>query len=196
MHLILLQPGDATLFPASEPRPWSASPETGSILESPFQDFISNVGPCIELVSLHQGMRQQGFAHSGDTARAESQPLITELTCVKYLDKTSAKLYERCLAGAPIGKGKGYPTQLHIVRNSGDSTANILTISLRDAVITEIQMQSHPDDQPTEQFKLGFTEILWTYHLQHVDRNTADHATPLSAGWSVVRHCAITAFSD
>lgn len=59
--------------------------------------------------------------------------------------------------------------KLYIARHSGDKTANIITIALRDALITEIQLQSQSDDMPTEQFKLSFTEILWTYSLQQAD---------------------------
>ena len=73
-------------------------------------------------------------------------------------------MYELCLGARPLGAGPGQPTRLYIARHSGDKTGNIIT--LRDALITEIQLQSHPDDMPTEQFKLSFTEILWTYGLQ------------------------------
>ncbi|MEG1055879.1 MAG: hypothetical protein RSF79_27985 [Janthinobacterium sp.] len=32
--------------------------------------------------------------------------------------------------------------------------------------VSESELQSHPDDMPTAQFKLNFTEILWSYSVQ------------------------------
>ena len=112
---------------------------------------------------------------------------------MKYVDKTSIKFYEYCLRAEPLGKGKDNPTKLYIARNSGDKTANIITISLRDAIISEIQLQSHPDDMPTEQFKLNFTEILWTYTVQNSQTGTAGN---LSTGWSIARNRPIGQFTD
>jgi type VI secretion system secreted protein Hcp len=55
-------------------------------------------------------------------------------------------------------------------------TVSIMTFALRDALVSEIQFQAHPDDMPTEQFKLNFTEIVWRYE-----------AGPAS-GWSLARN--------
>lgn len=69
---------------------------------------------------------------------------------------------------------------------------NLITIALRDALISEIQLQTHPDDMPTEQFKLNFTEILWTHSVQQADGQPgAQQAT----GWSLARNRPISAFT-
>ncbi len=177
MDLILLQPGDSDVF---------GGPDSGSLIDAPWRDDILTIAekPCIELVSIHQGMKQQLTTDVSNRARTSGRPIITEFTCTKYVDATSVKFYEYCLRAEPIGKDKNI-TKIFICRNSGDATANILTFSIRDALISEIQFQSHPNDTPTEQFKLNFTEIVWEYTVQNVDMTRAGVK---SAGWSLTRN--------
>ena len=47
-------------------------------------------------------------------------------------------------------------------------------------------------DMPTEQFKLNFTEILWTYTVQTPDMQVKGNVT---AGWSLTHNRSLTAFS-
>ena len=126
------------------------------------------------------------------TAHTKHRPIITEFTCVKYVDKTSVLFYDHCLRAEPIGKGIDQPTKFFIARNSGDKTANIITVELRDAMITGIQFQSHPDDMPTEEFTLSFTEILWTFHISG---GTDGSANQIKKGWSILHNRSIDAFS-
>ena len=179
MDLILLQPGEPGLFDGL-----GLAPARGLI------DALGP-GPCIELVSMSQGMKQQVTTDVSAQSRASGRPIVTDITCVKYLDATSVRLYQYCLQARSLGVGPERPTLIHIARNSGDQPAPILTIALRDALVSEIQLQSHPDDMPTEQFKLNFTEILWTYTVQ----TTSEQAGKVSAGWSVARNRPIVAFT-
>jgi type VI secretion system secreted protein Hcp len=55
---------------------------------------------------------------------------------------------------------------------------------LRDALVTEIQSQSHPDDMPTERFELSFTEIAWRYAMQAPDGLLGQ----VGAGWDLARN--------
>lgn len=188
MDLILLQPGDADVFGGTNS--WDNG---GSLIDNTWRDQVLALGECIELVSIHQGMKQQVTTDVSNSARTSGRPIITEFTCTKYVDKTSVKFYEYCLRAQPLGKGKAQPTKLYIARNSGESTGNIMTFQLRDAIISEIQFQSHPDDMPTEQFKLNFTEILWTYTVQRADTGPAGN---LATGWSIARNRPIGQFTD
>lgn len=187
MDLILLQPGNQDLLGAD-----SSWGNGASLIDDKSRDSVANLGKCIELVSMHQGIKQQVTNDLSNSARTSGRPIIGEFTCVKYVDKASVKFYDCCLRAEPLGKGKGQPTRLYLLRNSGDKTASIMTIALRDAIISDIQLQSHPDDMPTEQFKLNFTEILWTYTVQ-----TADTVSPesQSSGWSMVRNRPIEHFT-
>jgi type VI secretion system secreted protein Hcp len=169
MDLILLRPGDPDLIADGGTSP------AGLELDIP--------GPFIELVSVHHGMKQQITADVSNSARTSGRPIVTEFTCVKYVDATSVKLFDHCLRAKPLSQDKQNPTTIYIMRKSGDKTTLTLTIALRDALISEIQFQSHPADMPTEQFKLNFTEILWT------------HDTQAPMGWSLARNRPIAQFT-
>ncbi|GLR12869.1 type VI secretion system tube protein Hcp [Chitinimonas viridis] len=206
MDLILLQPGDKTLFTGSDGglNSWDKggslinTTDWGTGGDATVQTFggTPNIPfdgtACIELVSVHQGMKQQMTTDVSNSARTSGRPIITEFTCVKYVDKLSVKFFDLCLRAKPLGAGKDQPTMIYICRNSGDKTANILTMALRDAMISEIQFQSNPDDMPTEQFKLNFTEILWKYTVQLADTKTAG---VVPAGWSLARNRPIGEFT-
>jgi type VI secretion system secreted protein Hcp len=196
MDLILLQPGDPSVFGGTKNN-WL---EGGSLIDDKLgkdeyglDDKIrAQFGQCLELVSIHQGMKQQMTTDVSNSARTSGRPIITEFTCVKYVDKTSVKFYEYCLRAMPLGKDKEHPTTIYVLRNSGDKTANIITFHLRDAIISEIQFQTHTNDLPTEQFKLNFTEILWQYTVQRAD---TERAGVMSSGWSVARNRVIGEFT-
>jgi type VI secretion system secreted protein Hcp len=191
MDLILLVPGDTNAVFGTEKNDWGTG---GSLIDDQWRDkdALNGIGQCLELVSMHQGMKQQMTTDVSNSARTSGRPIITEFTCVKYVDKTSVKLYDMALRAQPLGADKGQPTKLYIARNSGDQTANIMTIWLRDAMISEIQLQTHPDDMPTEQFKLNFTEILWFYTVQLADTKILGKR---ASGWSLARNRPITAFT-
>ena len=190
MDLILLEPGNRELVFGKTPD----DDNGGSLINASWRNggALQDIGPCIELVSLHHGMKLQMTTDVSNSARTSGRPVITEFTCVKYVDSTSVKLYELCLQAQALGTGPAQATRLYIARNSGDKTANIISILLRDAMISEIQLQTHPDDMPTEQFKLSFTEILWTYSVQLADGKPATQHT---TGWSLARNRPIGTFT-
>lgn len=190
MDLILLEPGNGELVFGKTPDGGSG----GSLFDNSWRDggALQDLGPCIELVSLHQGMKQQMTTDVSNLARTSGRPVITEFTCVKYVDRSSVNLYDLCLRAKPLGTGAEQPTRLYIARHSGDRAASIITISLRDALISEIQLQTHADDMPTEQFKLSFTEILWSHSVQQADGKPATRHT---TGWSLARNRPIGAFT-
>lgn len=193
MDLILLEPGngEAVFGKAPDGGNDGNSGNSGSLIDASWRT-LQGMGQCIELVSLHQGMKQHVTSDVSNAARTSGRPVITEFSCVKYVDQTSVRLYELCLRAEPLGKGAAQPTRLYIARNSGDKTVNIITISLRDALLSEIALQTHPDDMPTEQFKLNFTEILWSHSVQQADGQPATRNT---TGWSIARNRPITAFT-
>jgi len=185
MDLILLQPGNKDVIGST----------SSTHIDNVWRDDILQFGFCMELVSIHHGMKQQVTTDVSNKARTSGRPVITEFTCVKYVDQTSVKLYDYCLRAQTLGSKAENPTKIYIARNSGGATTNIITMSLRDALITEIQFQSHPNDMPTEQFKLSFTEILWTFSVQDVDMSSTDAKGSVHAGWSVMHNRPIGSFT-
>jgi type VI secretion system secreted protein Hcp len=170
MNLILLQPGDPGLLGGDG----DTIASSGGAVDGP-------TGNCIEIVSLHQGIKQATISDVSNSARTSGRPVITELTLVKYLDRYSVKFYDACLRAATLGRGPDQPTLLYLMNNSGERSVCVMKIALRDAMISEIQLQTHPDDMPTEQFKLNFTEIVWS--SVQPGANAA-----LDAGWSLARN--------
>lgn len=180
MDLILLEPGNAALFDG-----YSGAGDAGASAREKWPGLELDLGLCYELVSIRQGMKQQVSTDVSNSARTSGRPVITEFTLTRYVDQASVKFYDLCLRAEPLGKGAGAPTRLHILRTSGEQPALVLTFALRDAIISEIELQSHPDDMPTEQFKLNFTEILWTCGMpRHDGRNGSVQTT----GWSLARN--------
>ena len=101
MDLILLEPGNPELV-------FGKTPDGGKAgIDAIWRDAaaLQGMGQCIELVSLHQGMKQQVTTDVSNSARNSGRPMITDFTCVKYVDQTSVKLYELCLRAQPLGSG-------------------------------------------------------------------------------------------
>jgi type VI secretion system secreted protein Hcp len=192
MDLILLEPGDPELVLGKKKSDWTTA---DSQIGEQWRDnaLFKEIGPCLQLVSMYQGMKQQMTTDVANSARTSGRPVITEFTCVKHTDRTSVKLYDLCLRAKPLGSGDKQPTKLHFARRASDQTVNLMTIWLRDAMVSEIQLQTEPGDAPTERFKLNFTEILWFYDTQLVGTDPADKS---SAGWSLARNRPITAFTS
>ncbi|WP_115719787.1 Hcp family type VI secretion system effector [Gallaecimonas mangrovi] len=197
MDLVLLQPGDTSIVGTNS---WATGgsligkdPWGSTALDEGLSGFGFDPEHCIELVSIHQGMKQQMTTDVSNSARTSGRPIITEFTCVKYVDQSSVKLYDLCLRAKPMDTDKAKPTSLFVLRNSGDNMVNIISMQLRLAMISEIQFQTNPDDMPTEQFKLSFTEVLWKYTVQKAD-TTPGGVIP--AGWSLARNRPISKFTD
>ena len=191
MDLILLELGDAAL---TQPK-GNDQADGGSLIdgaaEGDWQAITANPGnlgfdatKCVELVSINQGIQQQVTTDVSNSARTSGRPIISDFTCVKYVDVTSPKLYEFCLR-AKLLDSKGSPCRIHVLRNSGDRLNLLMQFELTNVLISEIQFQSHPNDMATEQFKLNFTEISWVHCLQGPGLQNKGH---VATGWSVVRN--------
>ncbi|GLX80380.1 hypothetical protein tinsulaeT_37200 [Thalassotalea insulae] len=149
---------------------------------------------CVELVSINQGLKQQVTTDVSNNARTSGRPIITDFTCVKYVDHTSPKMYDYCLRAKPLDDPTSKtPTIIWVLRNSGDQFNIIMRFELRYALISEIQYQTHPDDMPTEQFKLNFTEVGWHHQIQGSTVGNVGGFT--AAAWSVSKNRPIAALS-
>lgn len=184
MDLVLLKPGDDSIV--------GEVGNGGSLIEG---DIVGIDGAtldgCIELVSMHFGMKQQLTTDVSNSARTSGRPEVHDITCVKYFDKTSTKLYKHCLSAIPLGAADKKST-IFVCRNSnwdgGSVIANIMTIELGNALVSTIQSQSHPNDMATEQFTLNFTDINWSYTVQN---SQAQSKGKISFGWDVARNRSI-----
>ncbi len=185
MDLILLKPGDDTIV---------GSGPGASMIGGEFSGPPSlNLENCIELVTCNFSMQQQMTTDVSNSARTSGRPVLHDITCVKYVDKTSPKLYHYCLGAIPVGTKK--PTYIYMCRNNRgtdpkDGIINIMTLELSNAMVSSIALQSHPNDMPTEQFTLNFTEIKWIFTVQ---TNEAETQGQVAAAWSVSKNRAAKA---
>jgi type VI secretion system secreted protein Hcp len=202
MDLILLEFGDKAVLGGKDTQDensgWSL---IDGIAEGGFKFGIDKgnnikIDPkkCVELVSINQGIQQQVTTDVSNGSRTSGRPIISDFTCVKYVDAASPKLYDYCLRAMTLDKVAAEPTRIHVLRNSGDRMGVLMTFELRLALISEIQFQSHPNDMATEQFKLNFTEISWIHSIQGAGITNPGQ---VSAGWSIARNRPIapSAFS-
>jgi len=176
MDLVLLRPGKADAIVGA------------SHIEGP----INGVKPddlktCIELVSVNYGMKQQMTTDVSNQARTSGRPVLHDITCVKYFDIASVNLYKTCLGAGTLDDGTAdNPTRIYICRNTNEGQiSNLMTIELNNTMISSIQCQSHPNDMPTEQLTLNFSDVTWVYTNQDLQAAATGN---VSFGWSVQKN--------
>jgi type VI secretion system secreted protein Hcp len=204
MDLILLQFGDDSFTKPQDAAGSLMDPSGGSLIDgaaegdgwSALADNAGGAGfvpgKCVELVSINQGLQQQVTTDVSNSARTSGRPVISDFTCVKYVDVSSPKMYDYCLRAKPLDNDVAQPSIIYVLRNSGDQLNIIMRFELRLALISEIQFQSHPNDMATEQFKLNFTEITWHHQLQGPGMQNKG---TMAAGWSIAKNRPIGALT-
>lgn len=197
MDLILLQFGDESFTkPMETLKGPTMDASGGSLIDGgeygDWKLLTKNAGganfdanKCVELVSINQGLQQQVTTDVSNSARTSGRPVISDFTCVKYVDVSSPKMYDYCLRAKALDSDPKQPTIIYVLRNSGDQLNIIMRFELRLALISEIQFQSHPNDMATEQFKLNFTEITWHHQLQGPGMQNKG---TMAAGWSIAKN--------
>lgn len=191
MDLVLLQFGDNSFQNSSIDGfvgvdNWQAV--TNSVGDANF-----DLNKCVELISMTQGIKQQLTTDVSNSARTSGHPVVSDFTCVKYVDAASPKMYDYCLRAKPLDSDIAHPTKIFILRNSGKQLNVIMQFELRLAMISELQFQSHPNDMATEQFKLNFTELLWQHQPQDSSIGNND---ALTTGWSTSKNRPINTLTD
>ncbi|EJL34032.1 hemolysin-coregulated protein (uncharacterized) [Caulobacter sp. AP07] len=175
MDLFLLQPGDPDILYGGDPMQIDGLPP---------KDDIFDPSLCVPLISFGQTLKQP--VTSDAAARIAGTP-TADFTLVKPVDSLSVRLYEFCMQARPLGAGQMRPTYLHMLRDLDGPAPLVMTVSLRDALISGIQLQSRPDGPTTELITLNVTEVLWLYRLQ-------DHGA-LRTGWSVAQNKPLISFT-
>ena len=148
MDLILLQFGDDSF---TKPDSELMGASGGSLIDGadgPDWSALANQGAagdfdparCVELVSINQGIQQQVTTDVSNSARTSGRPVVTDFTCVKYVDVSSPKMYDYCLRAKTLDTDPSKPTTIFVLRNSGDQLNIIMRFELRLALISEIQI--------------------------------------------------------
>ncbi len=166
MDIILLQPGDPDIVYTP------AVPRIDGLPAGVIGGFDPRL--CVPLTAFGQDLKAPASA---------TTPPAAAFTLIKPVDALSVKLYEFCLRGLPLGQGRERPSWLHRVSDG----VLALSIALRDAVITDIQLQSQADGSTVERVTLTPSEMLWTYHIPM--------GGTLFTGWSTLQNRPIASFT-
>jgi len=181
---------DAMFFQPGDPEMFAGLREAGGApvqIDPQWRDLIPDPATCIPLRAIRQALSHAVTTDAGNSARTSGRPAIKDIGCSKPIDPMSVRFYEYLLRAKPLGQGKDQPTRLYVVRDSGGGNSSVLVISLRDALLSDVQFQTGVDGDNTETFSLNFTEVLWTY----VTRQGR-----FSHGWSLARNRPIGQFTD
>jgi type VI secretion system secreted protein Hcp len=171
MDLFLLQLGEPDFVPRG------LYPKIDGL---PPGDDVFDPGLCVRLTAFSQALSKP---------QAPS-PSAAVFTLVKPVDLLSARLYEYCMRGMPLGAGRDRPSYVHVLRGLGGPAPLAMTVSLRDAMITGLQLQSQPEGPGMETITLTVSEALWLYRL------AADGGQgTLRTGWSVAQGKPIISFT-
>ena len=166
MDIILLQPGDPDIVYAP------ANPRIDGLPAAVVGGF--DPGLCVQLTAFGQDLKAP--------ATSTTAPPPPTFTVIKPIDALSVKLYEFCLRARPLGAGQQRPSYLHRVSNG----VLAFSIALRDAAISDIQLQGQADGSTVERLTLTPSEMLWTSYTEH---------GVLHSGWSTLRNGPIASFT-
>ena len=83
----------------------------------------------IDILAWSWGASQSGTTHSGSGAGA-GKVNVQDLSLTKYIDKSSATIFQHCCNGKHVTKGK------LIVRKAGEKPLEYLTVDLEDIIVT------------------------------------------------------------
>ena len=111
-----------------------------------------------DLLSFNQGVTRPGGGATGATRR-RGDVSLSDINCVKELDKASPKIAES------VCKGKVYPkVEIHITSSYTDAgRVTYYAYELKNALVTNYDVSGSGEDVPTENFSINFEEIKVTY---------------------------------
>ncbi|GJD52998.1 Protein hcp1 [Methylobacterium crusticola] len=117
----------------------------------------------IDVLAWSWGAAQSGTTHMGGGS-GSGKVAVQDLSVTKYIDKSSATLFQHCCNGKHITKGK------LIVRKAGEKPLEYLTVELEDIIVTHVSLGgSGSEDRLTENVTLNFATFHVKYAVQNKD---------------------------
>jgi len=124
----------------------------------------------IDILAWSWGVSQSGSAHIGGGAGA-GKANFQDISCTKYIEKSSPDLMLCCANGKHIAKAELY------VRKAGEKPLTYLIIKMDDVIVTSISTGgSGGEDRLTENLTLNFAKVGVYYKEQKKDGSVG--ATP------------------
>ena len=141
--------------------------------ESQDQDYPDQ----IQLQSMSFGVSNAGsfgYGTGGGTGKAN----IQDISCSKFVDKASVRLWQYCATGKHIPSAT-----ITLLKQSDETKIDYYKYELTDVMITSYQKSaSGGGDLPMESFSLAFAQIKTTYQPQG---NTGDATGNVDFGWDL-----------
>lgn len=114
-------------------------------------------GKNIDILSWSWGASQSATMHLGGGGGG-GKVNCQDVSCVKYVDKSSPILMKHCFTGVHIPEG-----QL-IVRKAGGKPIDYLIIDMKEILVSSYQTGgSGGEDRLTESFSLNFAKVAFQY---------------------------------
>jgi type VI secretion system secreted protein Hcp len=137
----------------------------------------------IQLMSFSWGASNAG-SHGVGAGGGAGKVAFQDLHCMMQVNKASPLLMLKCSTGDHITKAT-----LH-VRKQGGAQEEYYTVKLEDLLVSSYQSggSDGSGDQPTDQFSLNFTKIVFEYKPQKKD-GTLDAA--VTGGWDVKKNVKV-----
>ena len=129
----------------------------------------------IDLGSAGTGFGRSISTPTGSAQKREaSNPSVSEISCVKTMDRSSPHLFKYSVTGT-----KGEDCTIDFTRTAEGSDEVYLQIKLKDTLITSYSVSSS-GDRPSESMSLNFTDIEVRYTKMG---ETGAAADPVSVGF-------------
>ncbi len=110
--------------------------------------------------------------------RESSRPKISEVTLLKYFDKSSVGLFKESLAGS-----MGKTVIIKFVRTGADQLQEYMVCTLENCLVSRYAITASIYTKPSEVIMLSFSEIMMDY----TGRDAANKSgNPLRVGYDLV----------
>jgi type VI secretion system secreted protein Hcp len=129
----------------------------------------------IHIESFSWGMNQTG-AHATGGGGGAGKVSVHDISCTKFVDKSTAALMLHCASGKHIKSG------LITVRKAGDKPLEYLKVTLEDILVSSVQEAGHGSDLLTENVTLNFSKFKVEYQEQKPDGSGSPAG---DMGWDV-----------
>ncbi|MDP4024924.1 type VI secretion system tube protein Hcp [Methylobacterium sp. NEAU 140] len=135
----------------------------------------------IDVLAWSWGASQSGTTHGG-SGSGSGKVSVQDLSITKYIDKSSATLFQHCCNGKHISKGT------LIVRKAGEKPLEYLTIDLQDIIVTHVSLGgSGSEDRLTENVTLNFG----TFHVKYaMQTEKGSKGAEVEHKWHIAKNAA------
>lgn len=134
----------------------------------------------IDVLAWSWGMSQSGTTHVGGGGGA-GKANFQDLSCTKWLDKSTPVLMQHCANGKHIKDGK------LTVRKAGETPLEYFILEMTELIVSSVSTGgSGGEDRLTENCSLNFREFQVTYQAQ--SSSGGKEGGPVKFAWNIAKN--------